>query len=162
MRRAEPGEKEPTELYHPLSTPSSSLVEWGVGVDQYFSTLRLVSVIMLGAGLLLLPNSMFYASDRYREDNEDVGLLLRGSAVCTDTAWVVCEDCEPGFWDRGEEGQRFATAADGTVLVLRNLCDSDGFFEGLASFFALLFIIVSTVLISWYLRAREVRFDEDK
>jgi hypothetical protein len=37
MRLAEPGEKEDTELYSPIRTPQSSLIEWGIGLDLYFS-----------------------------------------------------------------------------------------------------------------------------
>ena len=140
--------------------PSSSLIEWGIGIDLYFSTLRLMAAALLMAGLLHLPNAIFYASDDYNPDGKSGGLstTLRGSAVCTTKAWVACADCPAGEFDQ----TRFLTAQDGTILVLRNLCDGGEFPQGVLNWVVLLCLLVVVALIAVYIRVREVRFDEDK
>lgn len=167
MRKAEPGEStEPTELYPPY-TPSSSLIEWGAGVDLYFSTLRFMAWILLAAGLLQWPAARFYASTDYSPDgNDDLPLALRGTAVCTSGEWVACmsdEVCNPKDWDSNSAArERYATAEDGSVLVFRTTCSGDNFAHGFVNWVVLFFLIAAISLVSVYLRAREVRFDEDK
>lgn len=90
-RRAEPGEShQPTELYSPFFTSSSSFIEWGIGVDLYFSTVGIMSIVLLIAGLIHLPNLLFFAND-YDQNrgslSEDGSLKL--SAVCNSRKWVV-------------------------------------------------------------------------
>ena len=60
MKRAVPGESQATELYSPFKTRSSTLIEWGVGVDLYFTTLFLMAMLLLIAGLIQQPNILFY------------------------------------------------------------------------------------------------------
>lgn len=53
LRRAEPGETEgTTELYKALCTPEFALIEFGVGIDLYFSTVKLFAFLLLCAGLI--------------------------------------------------------------------------------------------------------------
>jgi hypothetical protein len=90
LRRADPGENEvSTDLYSVIRTPSTSLIEWGIGVDQYFVTLRLMAVVLLIAGLIHLPNLVFYRSSEYcSASKSDISWSLQGSAVCTSYEWV--------------------------------------------------------------------------
>jgi hypothetical protein len=84
FRRAEPGESGATELYSPFTTSSSSLIEWGVGVDLYFSSVFMLSMVMLVAGLMHLPNILFYKSEAYSPNGKDgISFTLATSAVCT-------------------------------------------------------------------------------
>jgi len=166
LRRAEPGEAEETDLYHPLRTPSSSFIEWGIGVDLYFSSLRMMAVVMLVAGLMNLPNIIFYASNDYSPQQKDgLSFSLKTSAVCTSFEWVVCEDCTKSQWESNEQQNSFGTTEiDGstTTFVLRNDCDGGDFKHGIVNWATLLFLFFVTAALSIYLRAREVRFDEDK
>jgi hypothetical protein len=167
LRLAEPGEKEDTELYNPLRTPQSSLIEWGIGIDLYFSSLRIMAGFLLIAGLINLPNILFYASKDYSENGKDhLSFSLKTSMICTTFDWAVCEDCTPNEWNSNEEKDRFGIAQNGdgtnTTLVLKNGCDGGQFEQGIVNWATLLLLIIGASLMSVYLRAREVRFDEDK
>lgn len=164
LRRAEPGETQPTELYSPFQTPASAFVEWGIGVDLYFSTLRIMAMVLFLAGLIHLPNLIFYRSDAYSDNSKKLEWWsLRGSAVCTSTEWVACSNCKQEDWDSNvEERGRFGVANDGTVLVERNACDGGQLPQGMVNFAALFFLVGVLFLLSIYLGVREVRFDEDK
>jgi hypothetical protein len=160
LRRAEPGEStEKTELYNPFTLPSSSLIEWGIGVDLYFSSLRLMAMTLLVAGLLHLPNTLFYAGKDY-SPNGKTGLAasLQGSAICTTQEWVVCTDCQEKHFDES----RFLRVDEKISLVLRNMCDGGKLPQGFTNWFVLVFLGVIFALLAVYIRVREVRFDEDK
>ena len=163
LRRSEPGESlQSTELYSPFTTPASALVEWGIGVDLYFSTLRIMAGILFCVGLIHLPNLIYYRTD-YSDKTKDTRWSLTGSAVCTTTEWVVCLDCTAKQWNTAEEQERFGTTEDGTVLVERNDCGfSDILPRGIVNLAGLFFLTVVIFVLGFYLRAREVRFDEDK
>jgi hypothetical protein len=163
LRRAEPGETQPTELYSPFKTPNSSFNEWGIGIDLYFSTLLIMALVLLLAGLIHLPNLIFYRSSDYSSTaKEDLSWSLKGSAVCNTTEWVVCKDCKESEWHAFEEKDRIAFAPNGPVLVLQNLCNGGELPQGLVNLSVLFFLVVVLCLLAAYLGAREVRFDEDK
>jgi len=160
MRRAEPGATEATELYSPFMTPASSFIEWGVGVDLYFSTLWTMAVLLLCAGLINIPNIMFYMSSDYSPDGKSgVWFSLVSSAICKTGEWVVCSDCT---MDQGLDLYDVRQAQDGTILVLRNACDGGQLTQGIINLATAIFLAIMIALVSLYTRAREVRFDEDK
>jgi hypothetical protein len=140
----------------------------GIGIDLYFSSLRIMAGFLLIAGLINLPNILFYASDDYSPDGkDDLSFSLKTSMVCTTFRWVVCEDCTPNEWSSNEEENRFGRVFndDGTTnttLVLKNECDGGQLEQGIVNWATLLLLILGASLLSVYLRAREVRFDEDK
>lgn len=76
----------------------SSLVhrDFGLGIGLYFSTLRAITVITFLAGLVSIYNIMYFASDEYQpeEFTRNISTFERGSAICTNTAWVPCTDCK--------------------------------------------------------------------
>jgi hypothetical protein len=170
MRRAAPGETQPTELYSPFKTDASKLIEWGVGIDLYFSTLIIMALMMLCAGLIHLPNILFYSSTEYSPDGktrsfvnnvtEQLFFSLASSAICSTSDWAVCSDCTINQWTDAID--RFAKTADGTVLVARNGCQGGQFQQGIVNYAVAFLLAGAMALISFYLRAREVRFDEDK
>lgn len=168
LRRAEPGETEPTVLYSVLTTPASSLIEWGAGVDLYFVTLRAMSLILLLAGLINLPLIMFYFGTQYDPQGRgpQAGLptttfTLRTSAVCRTGEWVVCTDCFPPN-PTAESARNFGVTPNGTVLALRNGCDGGQLPQGMVNYATGFFLAIVIGLLSLYIRVREVRFDEDK
>lgn len=160
LRRAEPGEKDDeTELYEPLTTRQYNLIEFGIGVDLYFITVRMVCIMFLIAGFISISNMRYYSAE-YSEQGERRSWTLDGSAVCTDTYWAVCKNCTQEEF-KGESLSRFAVAQDGTVLVLRNNCEI-GLDQGIVDWATWFFFLLFIWALSNYLQAREIRFDEDK
>jgi hypothetical protein len=162
MRRAEPGEhEEDTQLYNALKLPVTTLIEWGTGIDLYFISLRFFAVLMLFAGLTNIYTIWYFAGEEYNGDKpSELSLPMQGSAVCTNADWVVCTDCSADEWSR--DLGRYAEADDDTVLVRRNFCDLSSFQVGIANFVTLLVVLIGVGIFSYYLRLREIRFDEDK
>ncbi|KAG7353426.1 hypothetical protein IV203_002781 [Nitzschia inconspicua] len=170
FRRAEPGEHEKeTELYDPFRTPQQAFVEWGVGIDLYFISVWCFAIFMFIAACMNIPSMMFYSSEEYNgdpsavalsEETENLPFDLKASAICSNFQWVVCSDCTPEQWNR--DPTRFATAEDGTILVLRNFCNGTQGTNAFTNYATLIFAIIWISLVSLYLRARGVRFDEDK
>eukprot|EP00978_Attheya_sp_CCMP212_P021999 scaffold64967_cov55-Attheya_sp.AAC.4 len=177
LQRAEPGETAAgTELYSPWKTPESALNEWGIGIGAYFSTLRVIGIIILIAGCINIPNIYYYQSQEYNQNENGqsgIPITLQGSTICTDREWVECTDCLASEWDfRDQEQARYATATatataeDGTTTttayVLRTLCLGAQMAQGMFNWATLMFLILSFLLLDMYQRRREVLFDEDK
>jgi hypothetical protein len=166
LRRAEPGEyQSDTEMYDWMRLKQATFIEWGTGVDLYFISLRFFACLMLVCGLINVPAIMFYSSEKYNGDAEqDYSFILRGSAVCSNTQWVACTDCTLDDWedDLGRIVTAESPAGDSTILVLRNLCGGATKEIGFTNFATIIFVLVSLTVFSYYLHAREVRFDEDK
>lgn len=164
LRRCEPGETQETELYHPFKTRSSNLVDWGIGVDLYFSTLIIMAAVLLVAGLIHLPNLVFYRSNDYSPAGKGPGSglswSLRGTAVCTTKEWVVCTDCKQDEWalyaDRGNN------TVDGPIFIQRRACEGGNWEQGIVNWVVLLMLTGVLLFLAIYLGAREVRADEDK
>jgi hypothetical protein len=166
LRKAEPGEQNQiTELYSPFLTPASSFIEWGIGIDLYFSTLWIMALVLFICGCIHLPNLIFYRNSDYIGESSKANLTIwsiRGSAVCTNTSWVVCSDCTGEQWNNNEEQDRFRVTDDNITLVLKNFCPGGEIPQGAVNLVVLFFLIVVLFLLSIYLGEREIRFDEDK
>lgn len=166
MRRAEPGEYEAeTELYEWYSLKQRTLIEWGTGIDLYFISLRFFACLMLICGLVNLPGIMYYAQSGYNGDTQQTfNIILQGSAVCNNTKWVVCTDCQLSDWEG--DATRIATGispwGEETILTTRNLCSGATRENGFTNFATSIFVLLAIGIFSYYLRAREIRFDEDK
>jgi hypothetical protein len=165
--RAEPGEQTATELYSPFTTSERSLAEFGIGVALYFTTLRVLAVILIIAGLIHIPNLLYYSGSDYSDGQDGlISFSLMGSAICTLGTWVVCTDCDPADYDNTEEQNRlgFFTNPEGVMITLvrRNACGRPGLAQGITSFVALIFLIVSFWLFGVYQQKRETLYDEDK
>jgi hypothetical protein len=100
------------------------------------------------------------AVDALEGKPNNLPFVLKISAICTNNQWVVCPTCTQDQW-RFDPG-RWAQAADGTVLVVRNFCEGAQFSNSFPNYAVLLLAIVWISAVSLYLRARGVRFDEDK
>ena len=104
LTKASPGESTyPTRLYSAFFTPLSQMGAFGIGIGLYFSTLLGVSFITLVAGLINLPNILYFAGEEYSSGQPGVSWALRGSAVCTEMVWVPCPSCEMDDFRRSPE-----------------------------------------------------------
>ena len=164
--RAKPGEQELfTRLYNPFTIPHKQLGDWGLGVGLYFTTLRFMTAIMFLAGCLSLPNILYYSGPEYSQDQENVPLHLKGSAICTDTSWVPCLDCQ---WEDFPQHRiaNVVTSSDGTpsslLFVLKNNCDGATVRNGMVNLGVLMVVVVGVLIMNWVVAKAEVEFDEDE
>ncbi len=165
LRRAEPGEKDfPTRLYKPIFTPHAQLGDFGLGLGMYFSTLRALTVMTLIAGLLNLPNILYFVSDDYNvamSQKENVNSwFVQGSAICVDTTWVPCPDCNGTLSD--SRVLRATNGIEEITFALKNNCD--GAIEQVAfiNLATLALIFFGTIGLNLYLRRMEIIYDEDE
>mmetsp|Transcript_1459 Transcript_1459/g.2883 ORF Transcript_1459/g.2883 Transcript_1459/m.2883 type:complete len:1129 (+) Transcript_1459:720-4106(+) len=179
FERAQPGEKRlPTRMYDWISTPHIQLGDFGLGFGLYFSTVRAIRNILLIAGFISAFNIYFFASSAYdSSDNVDLDYLLRGSAVCTQTDWVPCWDCDCSIdtvngteqaWHRTERcyNHQFANG-DEWAFVVKNECLDDDhkqlYVLGLINYATLVFLVISVYfLLDFHLDRETVTFDEDE
>ena len=159
LERAEPGEETPTELYSPFTTPEPQLIEFGIGVALYFSTLRVMAVILIVAGFISLPNLLYFSGSEYSDGQHDLqATTLAGTAICTLKDWVVCTDCTKDDYD----GIPVPDTTTNAMLVLRNGCGRPGLTEGIVNYASLIFLMICFLLFGLYQRKREILFDESK
>lgn len=156
--RAPPGERErPTELYPIWKTPVKELMDFGISVRMYFSTLLVLSGFMVVAGVLNLP--LFHYFWNYAENNkEGVDNVIRGSAVCDETEWVQCESCNAADYAGDYPEYRL----DGQN-VRRNSCDFENWLApGMSSYVAsILLLVLFGIAFFWLQRKAEIVFDEE-
>lgn len=163
--RAEPGERDvETRLYNPFFTPHKELGDWGLGVGLYFTTMQAMGIVTFVAGLLSIPNIIYYSSDTYSDNQDGVSAHLKGSAICTDTTWVPCGTCSFGdFADRRIGlGTSLENPEDETIFVLRNNCEGATIRTGIVNLVVLFVTIVGVAIMQWYIIRAEVKFDEDE
>eukprot|EP00986_Skeletonema_menzelii_P020078 scaffold30079_cov154-Skeletonema_menzelii.AAC.6 len=169
LQRAEPGESEsPTKLYSPIFTPLSQLGDFGLGVGLYFSSLRAIALISLIAGLINLPNILYFASDVYSASQPDVNFLLKGSAICTEQVWVPCPTCPIDKYENSRDriGGTTTVTQDGElqplIFAMKNTCDGATMNVGIVNLASLGFIIIATIALSVYQKRKVVEFDEQE
>ena len=77
--RAEPGEYErPTKLYPILGTSDEDMSDFGIGVALYFSTIKYLCGLCLLAGLINIPNILYFSSDAYEGGDSKRALVEFG------------------------------------------------------------------------------------
>jgi hypothetical protein len=169
LDRAEPGENLiPTSLYSPIFTPLSQMGDFGLGIGLYFSTLRALMVLMLLAGLVNIPNFVYFSGDSYSLGQPGVESLLKGSAICTNQIWVPCPTCLPGDFD--DNLDRLATAEKtieggrsvNLTFALLNDCDGATVQQGMINYGTLIFILIGIVVMNIYQNHMEIKYDEDE
>jgi hypothetical protein len=161
LQRAEPGEAEkPTRLYSPIFTPHKQLGDFGLGIGLYFSTLRAMSLMAIAAGIIHIPNLMYFASEEYSNGQPEVNDALKGSAICTKTEWVPCPNCTQ---DQFQDHSRIVdiTNANAT-FAMKNLCEGATYQTGFVNLACLIFILAAIMVFSEYMKRAEVKFDEDE
>lgn len=169
LQRAEPGESNlPTKLYSPLFTPLSQMGDFGLGVGLYFSSLRAIALITLIAGLINLPNILYFASDAYSAKQPDVNFLLKGTAICTEQVWVPCPTCPINNYENARYRIAGTTTVtpDGELQTLvfakKNTCDGATMNVGIVNIASLGFIMLAVAVLSVYQKKKQVQFDEQE
>ncbi|KAL7519390.1 hypothetical protein ACHAWX_004152 [Stephanocyclus meneghinianus] len=167
LTRASPGESTyPTRLYSAFFTPLSQMGAFGIGIGLYFSSLRGVAFISLVAGLINVPNIMYFSSPHYSEGQSGVPWFLKGSAVCTERVWVPCPGCEmDDFWRSPERIAGTTTVTpDGElqdlVFALKNTCDGATMGVGIYNLASLGWILISLIILTLYQRRKQRQIDE--
>ncbi len=197
LDRAEPGDTtQTTRLYPVWHTPLSQMGDFGIGIGLYFTTLKVLGVLCLLAGIITLPNILYYSSTNYSTLGQSSSLvpnlLTLGSAICTDTPWVICQDCTPQqFLPKGNQAVddtydsttstvtpdiRFAStcllssttttttteSTDCTIFIKKNNCLGAQKQQGLINLSAFLFVFVAMFFFNFYVRRKAIEFDEDE
>jgi len=140
---------ENTELYSLWKTPEKELGDFGVSVGVYFWNLRNLAIIMIFAGLLSLPNMLYFASSDYGDYHHFLGRgdwLLEGSAICTDSSWVPCPNCTKANWEKF--GSHYDQVGS-LFFVLKNNC-SVRLREGVVTFVTLIFTVIAIMYTITY------------
>jgi hypothetical protein len=142
------------------------LGDFGLGIGLYFSTLRAIAVITLIAGLINIPNILYFSSSDYlpsANKPDNLPVIVLGSAICFNQSWVPCPDCEC-YKDEIWESNRCATTQENGNLtfVLRNNCDGATKEQGIVSYATMLMVLLCCLFLAEYLRRQEIQFDEDE
>jgi hypothetical protein len=125
----------------------------------------MLSAIMLVAGIINVPNMIYFNSEAYNNINEGIKLYsLKASAICTDESWAACPTCRKEDWDRFPSAyDRYAeaTSSDGSVLsfIKINNCGITRA-VGLVNLISLIFVCLAMYLLAKATRRQEVRLDE--
>ena len=108
----------PTNLYPLLSTSLMDLNDFGLGVSLYFVTIAFLSVLLFISSCVAIPSLVYFSSTSYSASQSTLSNpLLRGSAICTTTAWVACPSCDPSLFPDSRK--------DSAGLFLKNNCAVD-------------------------------------
>lgn len=164
LDRAEPGEQDiPTKLYHPFFTPYKQLGDFGLGIGLYFATIRALTALVLVAGIIHMPNILYFAGDKYSDGQKEVNKLRRGSAICTNSTWVVCPTCTNETFPEVSEGYTWVrNDVLNLTMARKNLCEGATISTGVVNFCGFLAICIGSVFLFIYMNRMEKQFDEDE
>jgi len=162
--RAEPGEKGRKTLLYPIwSTPEADMADFGIGVGLYFSTMSALSLILLVAFGINVPNLMYFSSDEYSaETQESLRLSFRGSSICPDSTFEPCPTCTLEDWQKYPATYtRYAVSEmDSSLHFIKvNHC-SIGETVGVFGYASLVFVAVAVYMMLIWLKHRTTKFDE--
>ncbi len=152
-----------TKLYHPFFTPLNQLGGFGLGIALYFYTLRAVMILLFIAGLVSIPNFIYFSGPEYSNNQENVFWALRGSSVCTEYEFVPCLDCTlDGNFALAKDRLRLATNQLGETITfaLKNNCNGATRATIMTNMAAILFLVIGIGLLSYNLWKQEDKLDE--
>ena len=155
--KADVGEQErDTELYPVWKTSVRDLTAFGLSVRMYFSTLVAFSAFLFIAGTLNLPMVWYFWNYDADGQRDGIANVVKGSAVCDDTEWVACEDCNDAYAEKYPDYR-----LDGENVMI-NACNfEDWLVPGLFSYTAsIVLLFVFGGFFSLQKRA-EIVFDEE-
>ena len=88
-----------TTLYPYWKTSVDDMKASGISVRIYVRSLRILSFILLIAGILNLPMIVYFWNYANETNKEGILRIVRGSAICDDYDWVFCESCNGEYSD---------------------------------------------------------------
>ena len=168
-QRAPPGEiqtptrphtnsRRATKLYPIWKTPRHAIKN--LSLRLYFNTLLLLAIILSITGLFYLPLIAYYYYYYYHNHNHNdkysninhYNLIMRGTAICTDTQWVYCQDCNIHNYDTTEQN-----------WVRVNKCNvQDWYIPGLMGYIGSMGLVIGFAVVFYGLqRKAEIVFDEE-
>jgi Cytosolic domain of 10TM putative phosphate transporter len=150
--RANRGEQDmKTYLYPVMETPETDLADFGQGIGIYFYSLRMLSVLLFMAGIMSIPNLIFFSSTEWNPNFEfDYFHILRTSAVCTTQPWKACPNCTRSDWSGlfPPTYDRYAETLDGQMAFIRiNDCHITRT-AGLVGMITMIVVVLGVWLIS--------------
>jgi len=157
-----------TRLYSYILTPLSQMGDFGIGIGLYFTTLRSMIILMLVAGVIQIPNMIFYANKYSPSKVIGVDTFLEDvSALCQDHNFKPCPSCERKVFGMTRNIDRYAnvTRDDGTNLhfAMKNDCDrSQILMIGMLNWLSILVLYAGIAQLNNHLEKMEVEFDEDE
>ena len=145
-----------TKVYPYWQTSLHDMKAFGISVKMYFSSLAILSLILLGVGIFNLPMIAYFWN--YTDETNKEGILnsIRGSNICDDYEWYCCESCNGKYSDNYSFYQ-----LDGTYVMKNNCNMSDWLYPAIFSWCALITLITSLMIFLWFQRKFEVVFDKD-
>ena len=159
MVRAQMGDRtRPTQLYPYWRTPVKELMDFGVSVRLYFSTLLVLGTTLLVAGLFNIPLYRYFWNYAPETDKNGIDGAIRGSAICNQNQWVQCESCNYDTNSVDYEAYRL----DGQN-ALQNTCDFDQWLlPGILSYLGTVVLVALCGIWFFYVqRKAEIKFDEE-
>jgi len=156
-----------TKLYSPWSTPLDQMGDFGLGVGLYFGMLRAFFVLLILAGIMNIPNILFFAGSDYSNEQKGMKWHLKGSAACNVHQWVPLtrSSLTASPLKKPEQDRvQTVTNADGQdmTFVIKNMCDGAKMRVGMVNFGTVLLMILGMVLIARYLKKKQEEFDLDE
>ena len=150
--------------------------DFGLGIGLYFATLLALAVLTLIAGLVNVPNILYFASDEYSDGQTTItNPLLKGSAICTRTKWVPCIDCNFTTQDFAQDRFCSYSLSSGNnddddyvhgssfiTFALKNDCDGATIQQGLINYCTMFVMLIGIVFLNRYQKKMQVKFDEDE
>lgn len=106
--------------------------DFGISWGMYFSSLLYTAILMFLAGLMNIPNMIYFASNEYSDSQEGVSWYLKGSAVCAQYEFVPCPSCDEEQFKNAD--YRFTTAfnemGEPLNFAIKSNCDGAKFRVG--------------------------------
>ena len=118
-------------------------------------------------GLLSVFNIYFFASGDYAVGGElGSSYLLYGSAICTNTSFEVCIDCNCTGGGQGwERTNRCAVVDNNLTMIEKNNClEEEGKMRtlGIINYATVLYLLFSIIALDFYLKRQAIAFDLDE
>ena len=118
-----------------------------------------MTILVLIVGVIHIPNFMYFSGPDYSNNQVNVTTLLKGSAVCTETQWVVCPTCIAEDF----KGDSFLRDAERDITFARsNTCDGATLVAGMVNFSGLCYVLLAALFVNYYFKTVEAQMDEDE
>lgn len=133
-------------------------------LTSLFLSVRALCILTFLGGCLSIPNILFFASDNYDSKNQGgIREWLRGSAICTDTTYVICEDCSNHTFPDTRVGDGFnAATGQNATFYLRNNCNGATENQTFINLGVLALIALGLLVMNITIKRAEEAFDEDE